>query len=209
MPIEIVTVDRGDASEVSLEQTISKLSIPYQEAAFAVPYASKQIHELPNGTLAEIVQQIISIEGPIHLDEIVARVRSLWGLQRAGSRIQAAVSRAVVTGVQSGAVVKDGNFYALPGVSVQVRDRSGTSSPSLLRPEMLPPSELRIAALHIIRRNYGAGRDEVVTILSRLLGFKATSAQLRATIEQCIDELLACGTLVAGEEGTLTARALP
>ena len=98
VPIEIVTVDRGDISEVSLERTVPKLSIPYEEAAFAMPCASQQIHEVPTGTLAEIVRQVVSIEGPIHTDEIVARVRSLWGLQRAGNRIQAAVTRAVEAG---------------------------------------------------------------------------------------------------------------
>jgi very-short-patch-repair endonuclease len=115
VPIEIVTVDRGNAAEVSLERSVPRLSAPYL------------------------------------------------------------------------------NFYSLPGGIVQVRDRGATTSPSLRRPEVLPPAELRLAALSIVHQNYGAGREEVVTIVSRLLGFKATSAQLRATIEQAIEDLLASG----------------
>jgi very-short-patch-repair endonuclease len=207
--IEIVSVDRGDAADISLERSIPKLSIPYQEATFTVPCSNQQIHEMPTGTLAEIVRQVVSIEGPIHMDEIVARVRSLWGLQRAGNRIQAAVARAVTACIRSGAVAKEGSFYSLPGATVQVRDRSATISPSLRRPEMLPPPELRVAALSVIERNYGAAREEVVTIVSRLLGFKATGAQLRATIQQSVEDLLTSGALVAADDGTLTNRSGP
>jgi very-short-patch-repair endonuclease len=203
LPIEIVTVDRGDAAEISLQRSVPRLTAPYQEAAFAVPSSTKQIHEVPTGTMAEIVRQIVSVEGPIHADEIVARVRSLWGLQRAGNRIQTAVARGIAAAVQSGTVIKEGNFYSLIGGVVHVRDRSATTSPSLRRPEMLAPAELRLAALSIVHQNYGAGREEVVTIVSRLLGFKATSAQLRATIEQGIEDLLASGALTVGDDGTL------
>jgi len=203
VPIEIVTVDRGDATEVSLERSLPKLAMPYREAAFEVPSSSQQIHEIPTGIMADVVRQIVSVEGPVHADEIVARVRSLWGLQRAGNRIQTAVARGIAAAVRSGAVLKEASFYSLPGGVVQLRDRSATNSPSLRRPEVLPPAELRLAALSIVHQNYGAGREEVVTIVSRLLGFKATSAQLRAAIEQCITDLLATGHLMIGDDGTL------
>ena len=84
-----------------------------------------------------------------------------------------------------------------------MRDRSKASSPSLRRPEMLPPAELREAALKIVQTNYGAGREEVIILVSRLVGFKATSAQLRASIDQVIDSLVANGVLSSGEDGTL------
>ena len=100
-------------------------------------------------------------------------------------------------------IVNKDSFYSLPGQTVRVRDRSATTSPSLRRPEMLPPAELQLAALSIVQSNYGAGREEIVTLVSRLLGFKATSAQLRARIERCIEELLTGGTLAVGDEGTL------
>ena len=105
--------------------------------------------------------------------------------------------------MRSSTVIKEGNFYSIPDGVVHVRDRSATTSPSLRRPEVLPPAELRLATLSIVHQNYGAGREEVVTIVSRMLGFKATSAQLRATIEQAIEDLLASGALTIGDDDTL------
>jgi len=36
--------------------------------------------------MADVVFRIVEVEGPIHEDEVTARVRDLWGLGRAGSR---------------------------------------------------------------------------------------------------------------------------
>jgi Protein of unknown function (DUF3320) len=158
---------------------------------------------MPADVMARIIHQIVSVEGPVHAEEIVVRVRSLWGLHRAGNRIQAAVARGLAAAARSASIAKAGDFYSLPGSRVEVRDRSAASSLSLRRPEMLPPIELQAAALRVVDTNYGAGRGEVVTIVSRVLGFKATSAQLHATIDQAIDGLLAGGVLSASDDGTL------
>jgi very-short-patch-repair endonuclease len=203
VPVEIVTVDRGNTAEVSLEHSIPKLSVTYQEATFSVPSFRLQLHDVPADVMARIIHQIVSVEGPVHAEEIVVRVRSLWGLHRAGNRIQAAVARGLAAAARSASIAKAGDFYSLPGDRVEVRDRSAASSLSLRRPEMLPPIELQAAALRVVDTNYGAERGEVVTIVSRVLGFKATSAQLHATIDRAIDGLLAGGVLSASDDGTL------
>src|SRR3546814_5990882 len=76
-----------------------------------------------------------------------------------------------------------------------VRDRSGVTSPTLRKPEMLPTAEIRQAVLEIITANYGAGRHDLVLAVSRSFGFLSTSAQLRAVIEAAIDGALESGDL--------------
>ena len=49
--------------------------------------------------MAELVEQVVLVEGPIHLDEVIVRLRGAWGLQRAGGRIQAAVERGLAIAV--------------------------------------------------------------------------------------------------------------
>ncbi|MCW5773023.1 MAG: DUF3320 domain-containing protein, partial [Rhodospirillaceae bacterium] len=66
----------------------------YEVADFAVP-RQRDPHEIPVARMAEIVARIVAVEGPVHEDEIVARVRMLWALGRAGSRIQKAVRDAL------------------------------------------------------------------------------------------------------------------
>src|SRR3546814_10542337 len=89
----------------------------------------------------------------------------LWGLARAGSRIRGHVDRALGVAVRKG-LIEGGPFYVWPSKPLVVRDRSGVTSPTLRKPEMLPTAEIRQAVLEIITANYGAGRHDLVLAVS-------------------------------------------
>jgi hypothetical protein len=171
------------------------LSVPYSEASFAVS-TRHDIHQVSVEYLAGIVRRIIEVEGPIHEDEIVIRVRMLWGQKRAGGRIQSAVQQALRAVARAPGIAHDGPYSLSAGAQVRVRDRSQATSPSLRKPEMLPPVELRAALLAVVEQNLGADREEAITSVSRAVGFRATSAQLHAIIEEQIQFLLASGELL-------------
>jgi Protein of unknown function (DUF3320) len=52
--------------------------LAYKEASFAVS-TRHDIHQVSVEYLAGIIRRIIELEGPIRQDEIVIRVRTLWG----------------------------------------------------------------------------------------------------------------------------------
>jgi hypothetical protein len=141
------------------------------------------------------VVRIVETEGPIHQDEIIARIRVLWELGRAGSRIRAAVERATTVAVQRGVLV-GGPFYMRPGSTITVRDRSAVSSATLRKPEMLPPSEIDKSLLDIVDANFGAGVDDLIQASARAFGFQSTSSQLRAVLNAGVDRLAASGILI-------------
>lgn len=145
--------------------------------------------------MVDHVTRIVEVEGPIHLDEITARIRILWGLGRAGSRIRAAVERAVSVAAQQGLVTGE-LFYEKPGSHRSVRDRSNVQSATLRKPEMLPPAEIEDAAVRIVRANYGASTNELVQALSRAFGFASTSIQLRSVLTSRIEAMINGGILV-------------
>lgn len=167
------------------------------------PTRQVEPHEAPIGRLADYVEQIVEVEGPIHLDEITARIRMLWGLARAGSRIRAAVKAAAQRAVQRGTVV-GGPFYSRPGKQVVVRDRSSITSPTLRRPDMLPAAEIEQAMVEIVESNFGAARDDLVQAVSRAFGFASTSSQLRSLLLNEIENLVQTGKLA--ERGDLLVR---
>ncbi|WP_081916653.1 DUF3320 domain-containing protein [Luteibacter sp. 9135] len=49
------------------------------------------MHETPTGIRTQLAVDVVGIEGPVHTDEIISRIRDAWGAKRAGSRIQEAV----------------------------------------------------------------------------------------------------------------------
>jgi len=198
--VEIQTVDRGEVAEMGLIEAQNPPDTEsYSEASFAVPSNQFELHLVPIGQLAAIVQQVVEVESPVHRSEVVTRVRTLWGLQRAGSRIQQAVEEAIGSVVSLGGVqIVDKDFLVIPGKEVCVRDRSMVESLTLRRPEFLPPSEIDSALIKVVQNNLGAKAEELVTIVSRQLGYKSTSPQLRRVI------LDRCETLVG--EGRLASR---
>ncbi|MDP9412894.1 MAG: DUF3320 domain-containing protein [Pseudomonadota bacterium] len=170
------------------------LAVPYMEAEFAVD-RSLEPHLIPTGLMAKYVAQVVDAEGPIHQDEIVTRIRLLWGLGRAGSRIRDAVAKGIGVASATGAICGGPEFWACPDAEVKVRDRSEVGSASVRRPEAIPPVEIEHAVLAIVTQNFGALRDQVVQAVARLLGFASTSAQLRGRILDVVDGLLAAGKL--------------
>ncbi len=191
-----MTVDRGATVQVGLEfSPETALSKRYVEADVEVP-KHIELHAVTSGVMADIVFKVVQAEGPIHGDEITARIRTFWDLQRAGSRIRPAVQRGIDSALLAGAIVAKGEFLNLPGSVSMVRDRSEVRSPSLRRPEMLPPSEIKVAAASFVEMNMGATDEEAITGISRLFGFKATSAQLREVLESAVLEAVTEGLLV-------------
>lgn len=199
VPVEISTVDRGDVVEVGLAdaegESSQALSIIYVEAT---PERSgdNELHETPLGVMAHLIAQIVEVETPVHVDEVVVRLRDAWGLQRAGARIQAAVARGVDVAVDRGFIVNDGAFLSAPGIKPRLRNRANVMSATLRRPDMLPPSEVAGGILEIVEANLGATEGEIVGMVARGLGYKATSSQLREVLSKSISDLLATGQLL-------------
>jgi len=211
VPYEIVTIEREDITEIGLEGAAAgSTASVYVEAAPSVPsHLDCELHEAPSGTLAAMAEEIVGIEGPVHLDEVVARIRSAWGLKRAGARIQQAIERAISGPVRAGRLARTGDFLSVPGRIPVVRDRSDVASSTLRKIENLPPEELERAILDVVSANYGATADQVSLAVSRALGFKSTSAQLRTAIDGAVEAAVAKDWLVRREGLLVVGDAAP
>jgi very-short-patch-repair endonuclease len=196
--VEIVTVEREGYTEVGLaEADAAPATALYEEAMLERPrHLVCELHETPRGALSALAEEVVGIEGPVHICEVVNRIRDAWGLKRAGGRIQEAVEKAVEVSVREGRLVEDGDFLNVPGRTPRVRDRSEVRSTSLRKCDSLPPAELEAAILGVVRKNYGAIDDQVVHAAARAVGFKATSGQLRDLLAEVI------AAAVAGERLT-------
>jgi len=170
---------------------------PYEIADFKVS-VYKEPHETSLETMAKIVKSIIDIEGPIHGEEVSRRIATLWGKERTGSRIAAAVEAALRHRARIDKELHSKDdfwFTSAQQVNCPVRDRS--SSPlSVQKAEMLPPLEIAAAAARVLKDNGSVGRDEMTIAIARLLGFQRTGPDLRSAIKRAVDRMIKTGTLV-------------
>jgi very-short-patch-repair endonuclease/phenylpyruvate tautomerase PptA (4-oxalocrotonate tautomerase family) len=206
VPIRFTAHEEADVDVVTAEIDREESTITHYEEAKLSVRRQLDPHETPVSEMMKHVVRVVSVEGPIHESEIVVRIRSAWGLMRAGSRIREAVQAAIKAAKRKGDIA-GGPFYLVPDQAVVVRNRSDVESNTLRKPEILPPEEVRVAIAEVVEGNYGAERDQLVQAVARLFGFGSTSAQLREVVETALTDLLDTGHLRL--DGRLVTRAQP
>ena len=153
---------------------------PYQVARPILELEHLQFHELPQDYLASALQDVVTVESPIHLSEATRRLANAAGLQRAGQRIRAAVSAACALLERQGLVERRDGFLWDPGGVLVVRDRS--EAPSSLRDvDMVSPEEI-LEAAHVSGAERFGNKDATVKTVARLLGFRRTGNDVREAI---------------------------
>ncbi|MBN1687981.1 MAG: DUF3320 domain-containing protein, partial [Candidatus Omnitrophica bacterium] len=152
-----------------------------------------ELHDQPSSVLMEAVKEVVAIESPIHIEELVRRIRSLWGLKRSGQRIQEAINRAVDFGDRKGAFQRKGNFIWEAGNAVpKVRLRKDDPLPDI---EYIADEEISEAIKIVLKHQFATITDDLVVQSSRLLGFQATHEPTSKKIGEVITGLIRDGVL--------------
>ena len=176
-PLEITRMEDGAKEEALFETTV------YRETEYKVSSVYEP-HEVPiDPMLRDAVTKIVEDEGPIHEGEIARRLATVWGKGRAGRRIREATTRALSAAAHAGLVESSGHFFTISGRIVAVRDRSAVQSKTLLKAEMLPPSEIREALRQFILHHVGCSPKEAVVGATRLFGFQRVGPDLNRAFE--------------------------
>lgn len=192
---EITSTD----TTMTVSVTEKRLSVPYVEAWFSVPLQTEP-HDVSDEYMAEIVSQIVEIETPIHENEVVSRVRSLWGLARAGARIQSKVKSGLQYAIEKKQITHDDGFYSKPDIPIKVRNRVAVSSSGLKKPEHIAPKEIREAIIRLIEVNFGAQHDQIIVETVKLFGFKATGSQLKTLVQNEIEAAISEGLITRKDD---------
>lgn len=185
-----------EESAPNTETDLGALSLPAITAPLVYRQANISVntplepHEVPPSRLAGIVQEIVVVEGPIHVDLVARRVAESFGKGRTGTRIAEATRTALREAERQGGdlLVRRG-FWLTREQSEQIpiRDRSAAGS-GADKAAMLPPMEI-VAAAELIERESGrVEQTDLIREVSRLLGFKRAGTDLRRVIGDALDE---------------------
>lgn len=160
-----------------------------------------ELHEVWTSRLAEAIVNIVKVEQPVHFDEIVRRLRTAWGLGRAGSRIREVVKTAVEF-AQSGRSVRiQDDFVWLAGeTKAPVRRRSGDPPAKI---EQICNEEITEALRLVLQTQFATQQDELITQTARLFGFQAVHKPTAVRITSVIRSLLKSGNLKRRENGMI------
>ncbi|HEX6095768.1 MAG TPA: DUF3320 domain-containing protein [Thermoanaerobaculia bacterium] len=163
-----------------------------------------ELHLVAPEMLAAAVEDVVRVEGPVHVDEVVRRIRTLWGLQRAGNRIREAIERGAQIALRRQAVARDGEFLRLPDAPVVPRRRNGDPP---ARVELIADVELAEAVQHVLRVEFATPRAELIDAAARRVGIQATSASVASRLGTVIDAEVRRGRLLLDGEVVRPTRA--
>ena len=159
--------------------------------------AAGELHLVDPETLAAAVEDVVRVEGPVHVDEVVRRIRTIWGLQRAGNRIREAIERGVQIALHRQAVAREGEFLRVPHAPVIVRRRNGDPP---ARVELIADAELAEAVQLVLRTEFATPREELIDAAARRVGIQATSGAVAARLATVIDDEVRRGRLTLDGE---------
>jgi hypothetical protein len=196
----------GDVIERPVVQTaeVDRNAIP----EWTSPYQKATVTPLPRWVdtsdpasrfdMATGIQEIAAVEGPVHIDVLLQRVRDAWNIGRAGSKIRANIDSAI----RLAHVVRDGDFIDLPDRPIaSVRVPAGDVQRKI---EQVDDRELNLAITNLIRSGGTVNQDDLLTATARLYGWNRRGSEITTRLAAVVSRLLATGTL----DGDATALSL-
>ena len=196
-------IERDDYSRQ--DEVLESVSEPYQRAEISLALGDQALHELPVEILYQAVADVVEVEAPIHAQELTRRIIEAAGLKRSGSRIQAAVNKALQFGERRGDIEMRGDFIWKMGLeSPTVRDRSQLENASR-KLEQVAPEEIAEALFAEVERSFSTAPAEAISGAARLLGFLRVTYQMQQLFATQLDALIKTGRLVEREGSITTA----
>jgi very-short-patch-repair endonuclease len=180
----LVEVVSNGSDEIHLED-YSMAELPGR------PQGARLRDETPR-QLVEMISQIVEVEGPVHKDVVIDRIRLYYGMGRIRGAARERMEDAIETASQGGGIMTDGTF-------VWVNDEQLHRAPR--RPvdgniDHVPPTELKAVVLATAREMFGMARHDLVVESARRLGFARTGNRITEVIDAAIQILLDEGELI-------------
>jgi Protein of unknown function (DUF3320) len=141
------------------------------------------------------IEQIAAVEGPVHLEVLLQRLRDSWNIGRVGPRIRANIQSAI----DLADVVQDGNFITAPDRDgVLVRTPVAACARSV---EQVADTELATALLQLVQASAGVTHDDLTTAVARLYGWNRRGPDISTRLNHLVSDLAAAGRLASTDHG--------
>jgi very-short-patch-repair endonuclease len=173
----------------------SQSGTKYKFAKIRVSLGIEELHEVSREQLGNWLQQVVSVESPIHWLEAAKRIADAAGVQRVGNRIQQAFQSACTYGYRYKMFEnRKGFLWTYEPAPILVRDRSDFQ-PQQKKIELVAPEEICAAIEQAVKESYGIAAEDVAVAACRRLGFARVTEDMRASVEEQRDRLITRGRL--------------
>lgn len=182
------------------EDPFSSWAISYEVARPRLsPPHGVQFHEIgARSTLAQMLDEVVTIEGPVHFELAARRMAACWGLQRVGSRMLTAVEKAARLILAQGTFEIRGNFIWPKNSAGKLRVRRPVPErqETFRDIEHIPPEETELAMTELVCLALSLTEDELVGQTARVFGFDRTGGRIRTALAETVERAVQQGIIV-------------
>jgi hypothetical protein len=153
------------------------------------------------GKLAEWIEEIVRVEGPVHIDEMSRRMAEAGGVTKIGSRVKYTLTQAVQYAQQNNYIKFNGSFLWPKDMEIPViRDRSSLP-PASKKLHYIDPAEVDLAIQKVVAEAIAIQPEASVPFIAKLFGFARVTEDVKKDILNAIELSLVKKTIV--KEGDL------
>ncbi|MEZ6195336.1 MAG: DUF3320 domain-containing protein [Planctomycetota bacterium] len=188
----------ADASAVEAVVDAASPESHYPFAAEELARGDEEAFLRPDRTrdVAAHLAEVVAEEGPVAIDRAFRRVAAAWGFRKLTARPRGRLE----TALAATSVVVRGDFLWPHDLDPARWDRfrpPHPDDPSPRKAEEIPPEELAMAALDVLRDAISLPREELARKTARRFGISRLGARVESAMEAGIAGLLARGAAVA------------
>ena len=149
-------------------------------------HSSDELYNQPIEKVAKSINDIVDIEGPIHVKEVTNRVKDACNIKRAGSNLKKRVNAAIGEAESSGNIIKIGDFlYDASNNNIVIRKRN---KPNI---DLISDEEIAKNIETVLLYKQNVTTSQVAKETSRNFGFKSTSKKTATRINSVLDLMIA------------------
>ncbi len=149
-------------------------------------HSSDELYKKPSSEVAKSINAIVDVEGPIHVNEVIKRVKDSCNIKRAGSTLKKTVNSAISESEKSGDIIKIGDFlYDASNNNVVIRRRNKPNIDLISDEEISKNIEL------VLLHKQNMTTKQIAKETSRNFGFKSTSKKTADRINGVLDLMIA------------------
>ena len=138
---------------------------------------------VPWRDLVTLVRDVIAVEQPIHIDIVIDRVRTVYGISRAGRMIRARITQAVKQMVTAGVVRCEESGDEFLSLTGNVGPCQPRRNPDRVIGRVAP-SEIDEGLLLIVSKTFGAEKADLIREAARQFGWHRTGRGHRPQAER-------------------------
>jgi very-short-patch-repair endonuclease len=190
---EVASIDHSQLGDLA-----EPVFTPYELASLTLGQQSPQdFAALPESHLAEKVKQVVDVEAPVHVDEVMSRIANAVGILRVGSRIRQTLDRAVTAAVRSGLIRRGKDDFLWRAASNEVKPRNRADLPNASRNfDVISSAEIQAAIVAEVERSHGIAVSAVAQVVCRRFGFGRSTENMQRRVNRVLAATIEIARLV-------------